>query len=1247
MQTQYLLTAVGRTTRTRQLQSRTRGLRNGRRRQNGRRQQQTSGTSVDQVEVTINTSGGGTNNGGPTRNTQIGPSRTSTFPRGLQTNSLQRDSNRNRFLDTVRTLRQSQTSNTRRSDRTLRVLDRSPVDTSSNRNTIERTNIARSSRQEGVGQNVGTNRIQDMGRNRGPDAGLPSDPLDLFNTPRSMNLINSKGNSNGQSRDNRKVSITINSNQDSMNNQQNNMHPKNSMRSNNPPRDITLFDNSNVQNDHRFQNFGNQISEHRTGHFDNHQNPVKVDTHNNGLRPLDNIDVHHQQGQLSLNDLRHERGFNDIGSNIRSSHIDKHNTPTFIASASQSSNQPSLPHIDRQHFDINSQNSLHNNFQNQKNLNQHSNDVQNQFQPNTANTFHPNDILHQQGLSSNNNLQNGHNNVLNDKNLKQFNNNKVSQLSIQDIFPGLQFGGNQQVPTAIPINSLSSQQPQNLNSHLPSANFVGNSMNVVKGPQQNVNSKNVHSMQQPVLQNGNQNNMQNANLQSMIQNLISQNLNKLISSQNSGIGTLSTNQQQPLSHGSAGTNGVSSLGGTFSTNQHTFNTMQSVPSQSGTLGNQNPISVIQQNKHILSTINQNQQRLKTLQNNPQFGNTFQQNQPTGNTLQSLLTNLLQSQTSNNMQRQGINMNKPMPANLNGPLMTQNINPPVHSGPAVNHDNFNQQTKITQGVNPNIQQNNIASLLQNLLQQNNMASGANVNSIMPSTNDMSSKINTLQQRLGTHAAINNIAQPSLSTMSANQRRVINIQMQNALQPHDFGLSGGLDITHANQVNQQQSNNVAGGNDAQQKTNALKSNVFGQPVQSHLIGQLSKLLNNNPTSQNTFSQQQAITNGGLNNLIQNPIGNQIVPNNFLHKNTFMPTLQQPNPMLLGNSFMTQQMNNMPNNIPMNNNLQNPLNFNQGLRELLQQNIQQILMQQNNNMLSKNANVLGPQGFLGLNTATKSFPNNQLAPSDVVNENSTISNATHLLQENTMASSVHNVSLTNTTKHMPKEINITTSMTLPPPQIISFTEQPPLHAMLPTIAPFLPTRQIPMEMAGSIPLDTTNNSVAILHTKNVTVDSHNGVVFDSVVLAANSPQNITLQNIGGDIGNIVQDNITGQSNFTDTMILTDKITTNKKADTSFVDLTLAASNISLTNNYTDLLTATNITDGLNVANNQLTINGKLKADVTVGPVMSTSTVVPEMTGSNITMLSPDASSIQHSKTINGKIYFMQNQITKETTC
>jgi hypothetical protein len=73
------MTAVGRTTRTRQLQSRTRGQRNGRRRQNDRRQQQTSGTSVDQVEVTINTSGGGTNNGGPIRNTardqgqQIGP----------------------------------------------------------------------------------------------------------------------------------------------------------------------------------------------------------------------------------------------------------------------------------------------------------------------------------------------------------------------------------------------------------------------------------------------------------------------------------------------------------------------------------------------------------------------------------------------------------------------------------------------------------------------------------------------------------------------------------------------------------------------------------------------------------------------------------------------------------------------------------------------------------------------------------------------------------------------------------------------------------------------------------------------------------------------------------------------------------------------------------------------------------------------------------------------------------------------
>jgi hypothetical protein len=76
----------------------------------------------------------------------------------------------------------------------------------------------------------------------------------------------------------------------------------------------------------------------------------------------------HQQGQLSLNDLRHEHGFNDLGSNIRSSHIENHKTPTFIASASQSSNQQNLPHIDRQHFDINSQNSLHNNFQNQKPL---------------------------------------------------------------------------------------------------------------------------------------------------------------------------------------------------------------------------------------------------------------------------------------------------------------------------------------------------------------------------------------------------------------------------------------------------------------------------------------------------------------------------------------------------------------------------------------------------------------------------------------------------------------------------------------------------------------------------------------------------------------------------------------------------------------------------------------------------------------------------------------------------------------
>jgi hypothetical protein len=113
----------------------------------------------------------------------------------------------------------------------------------------------------------------------------------------------------------------------------------------------------------------------------------------------------------------------------------------------------------------------------------------------------------------------------------------------------------------------------------------------------------------------------------------------------------------------------------------------------------------------------------------------------------------------------------------------------------------------------------------------------VNSIMPSKNDMSPKINTLQQRQGTHAVLNNIAQPSLNTMSANQRRVINIQMQSALQPHDFGLSGGLDITHANQ---QQSNNVAGSNDAQQQANSITSNVFGQPGQSHLIGQLSKLL-----------------------------------------------------------------------------------------------------------------------------------------------------------------------------------------------------------------------------------------------------------------------------------------------------------------------------------------------------------------------------------------------------------------------
>ncbi|XP_052065621.1 uncharacterized protein LOC127705353 isoform X3 [Mytilus californianus] len=174
-----------------------------RRRQNEIRRPQTSGrsqtsgrpqTSVDEVvEVTIN---------------HTGPNTAGAVPSGVQTQNVpttQLDQNsqqqsRNRFLDTMRSMRRTQTSNRLPGMRRLNVLDRSTGLLTTK--TMERSNIDTSSQNRRVNTLADRNRIPETNRNRIQDTNnnrlldTRTEPVDLFNSPRSVNLIGDTGSSN-------------------------------------------------------------------------------------------------------------------------------------------------------------------------------------------------------------------------------------------------------------------------------------------------------------------------------------------------------------------------------------------------------------------------------------------------------------------------------------------------------------------------------------------------------------------------------------------------------------------------------------------------------------------------------------------------------------------------------------------------------------------------------------------------------------------------------------------------------------------------------------------------------------------------------------------------------------------------------------------------------------------------------------------------------------------------------------------
>ncbi|CAG2246556.1 unnamed protein product [Mytilus edulis] len=530
----------------------------------------------------------------------------------------------------------------------------------------------------------------------------------------------------------------------------------------------------------------------------------------------------------------------------------------------------------------------------------------------------------------------------------------------------------QQTPSTITgmdaslINSIGGIQPQNQANTLQA--LLTNLLQQTPGSGGlAVNQKQIHSTQNMI---GNKQQTQsgqtaNQNQLNSIQNMLENNKKAQGSSGqaanqnqvNSIPKMLGNIQQAPGSSGQAtNQNQVNSI-------QNMLGTMQQTPGLSGQASNQNQVNSIQN-------------MLGTMQHTPGLsGQASNQNQLLS------IQNMLENKQNN----------VPFMSTTNFATKQQQ-----HTG--------QPSTSSNSLSNP---QDNVSVLLQTLLKQNNL--GTNTNQDLQNSNQHFGLNGLLSNaNMVPHTNINqqnnpNILNTPTDTNLATAQRIVNIQMQNALQPQDFGLSGGHDISHIN--------------------------TFGHST-NNLAAQM------NP---NMFNIQ---------NLLQ---GNSLLQS--------MPSTQnQGHNMLFGHNL---PQNNMMNNmlaIPITkNHLQNSINNNQGLRQLLQRNIQQILMQQNNQ-------IMGAQGFLGLNNATKSFPNNQLAPSDVVIDNTT---------RNSTGTTV-----------TPSSIKVGAIETL------NLTVNPTKPSLFSTFETSFPTKQVLVDTLGSMPMETLNT----LPTKHV-LDNHGSMTIETL--------------------------------------------------------------------------------------------------------------------------------------------------------
>ncbi|XP_076113986.1 uncharacterized protein LOC143082270 isoform X2 [Mytilus galloprovincialis] len=461
-------------------------------------------------------------------------------------------------------------------------------------------------------------------------------------------------------------------------------------------------------------------------------------------------------------------------------------------------------------------------------------------------------------------------------------------------------------------------------------------------------------------------------------------------------------QTQGLSGQASNQNQVNSI-------QNMLGTMQQTPGLSGQASNQNQVNSIQN-------------MIGTMQQTPGLGGQAE-NQ---NQLLSIQNMLGTMQHTPGLSGQASNQNQLL--SIQNMLENKQNNVPFMS--TTNFATKQQQhtgqpsTSSNSLSNP---QDNVSVLLQTLLKQNNL--GTNTNQDLQNSNQHFGLNGLLSNaNMVPHTNINqqnnpNILNTPTDTNLATAQRIVNIQMQNALQPQDFGLSGGRDISHIN--------------------------TFGHST-NNLAAQM------NP---NMFNIQ---------NLLQ---GNSLLQS--------MPSTQnQGHNMLFGHNL---PQNNMMNNmlaIPITkNHLQNSINNNQGLRQLLQRNIQQILMQQNNQ-------IMGAQGFLGLNNATKSFPNNQLAPSDVVIDNTTRnSTGTTVTPSSLKVGAIETLNLTvNPTK---PSLFSTFETSFPTKQVLVDT----LGSMPMETLNTLPTKHV-LDNLGSMPIETLNS----LPTKHV-LDTHGSMSIETL--------------------------------------------------------------------------------------------------------------------------------------------------------